>query len=247
MRGALSAVLVAALVAAPVASARAADDLPLAGRVIVVDPGHQLGNANPRFAKPLAQKRFNGTIVKPCNTTGTATNAGLPEATFNWRVANRLKALLEAEGAKVVLTRETNSYNEYGPCIWNRPKPANRLAADLLVSIHADGAAAGGRGFHVIAPGRLAGWTDDIATPSRRIAKAMIAGMAADGLATTTYLASPLSVRSDESTLNFSDVPAVMVELGNMRNASDARRMSSTAGQRQYARALAAGITRALG
>jgi N-acetylmuramoyl-L-alanine amidase len=39
-------------------------------------------------------------------------------------------------------------------------------------------------------------------------------------------------------------VPTVTVELGNMRNAAEARLMSSSAGQRQYARWLLAGLER---
>ena len=92
-----------------------ADDQTLAGRVVVLDPGHQLGNSNPRFAKQMAQTRFNGSIVKGCNTTGTATNAGFPEATFTWRVAERLKGMLEAKGARVILTRDRNSRDAWGP------------------------------------------------------------------------------------------------------------------------------------
>ena len=46
----------------------------------------------------MAQTKFNGSIVKGCNTTGTATNAGLPEATFTWKVAQHLKRRLEAAG-----------------------------------------------------------------------------------------------------------------------------------------------------
>ena len=89
-RGALAVAAVAVLILAP--SASAAPDQPLAGKTIVVDPGHQLGNSNPRFAKQLAQTIFNGRITKACNTTGTATNAGLPEATFTWQVGKRLKS-----------------------------------------------------------------------------------------------------------------------------------------------------------
>lgn len=219
-----------------------ANDKPLAGRTIVIDPGHQLGNANPRFRAEVNRKKFNGTLDKPCNTTGTATNAGLPEATFNWRVAQQLRRILEARGARVVLTRSANTYDAFGPCIWDRPKVANRIDADLLVSLHADGAASSGRGFHVIAPARLAGWTDDIAAPSRRLARSMIRGMTEAGVVPTTYLDSPLSVRADQSTLNFSDVPAVVIEMGNMRNRADAGRMSSPQGPRWYAQAVAMGL-----
>lgn len=216
----------------------------LDGAVIAIDPGHQLGNSNPRFAEQMSQTRFNGSIVKGCNTTGTATNAGFPEATFNWKVAKRLKALLQAQGATVVLTREVNSRDAWGPCVWDRGGFGASKDADLMVSIHADGAPASGRGFHVIAPGRIAGWTDDIAPASRRLARAMIEGMRQAGAVPATYLSSPLSLRSDQSTLNFSDVPTVIVEMGNMRNRADARQMSSAAGQQAHAEQLAAGISR---
>ena len=242
---ALLALLVGCALLVPAAPA-VADDGPLAGRVIVLDPGHQLGNSNPRFADEVAKARFNGSIRKPCNTTGTATNAGYPEATFNWDVARRLRRLLEAQGATVLLTRNRNAYDRFGPCIWDRPQVANRAKADILVSIHADGAASSGRGFHVIAPTSIDGWTDDIVRPSRRLARAMIAGIEGAGGRASTYLASPLSVRGDQSTLNFSDVPAVVVELGNMRNRSDAARMQATAGRQAYAEQLAAGIRRFL-
>ena len=64
---------------------------PLAGIVIALDPGHQLGNSNPAHFDELAVTHFNGHETKSCNTSGTATNAGYPEATFNWNVARLVK------------------------------------------------------------------------------------------------------------------------------------------------------------
>ena len=219
-----------------------AAEKPLAGRVIVIDPGHQLGNSNPRFAKQMSATKFNGSIVKGCNTTGTATNAGLPEATFNWRVAKRLRTILTAQGATVVFTRSSNSRDAWGPCTWDRARIGTEAKADAMISIHADGAVSSGRGFHVIAPSAIKGWTTDVAKPGRRLARAMISGMTKAGAEQATYLSSPLSVRGDQTTLNFSDVPTVIVETGNMRNKVDAARMSTAQGQQQYAEWLAAGI-----
>ncbi|CAB4886031.1 MAG: N-acetylmuramoyl-L-alanine amidase [Actinobacteria bacterium] len=224
---------------APVARAV---DQPLAGRVIVIDPGHQLGNSNPKFAKQMSATKFNGSIVKGCNTTGTATNQGLPESTFNWKVAKRLRALLEAQGATVRMTRTANSREQWGPCVWDRAGFANDAKADAMISIHADGAASSGHGFHVIAPTAIKGWTTDIVKADRRLARAMITGMTRAGAQPTNYLSSPLSIRGDQSTLNFSNVPTVIVETGNMRNKADAARMSSSAGQQKYAEWLAAGV-----
>lgn len=239
------AVIAGLLVAAPAAVDAAPQEAsPLLGKVILLDPGHQLGNSNPRFAKQMAQKKFNGTTVKGCNTTGTATNSGYPEATFNWKVAKHLKRLLEKSGARVELTRTSNSRDAWGPCVWDRAKQANRLGADAMINIHADGSAPGNKGFFVLAPGLVKGWTEDVVKPGRRLAKAMIAGMAGAGAPPSNYIRDQLMVSTNTTGLNFSDVPSVTVELGNMRNASDARRMESRSGQREYAQWLYAGIER---
>lgn len=225
------------------ATAHAApQESPLAGRLILLDPGHQLGNSNPAFARQMAQKRFNGTTVKGCNTTGTATNSGFPEATFNWRVARILTRMLEREGARVELTRSTNSRDDWGPCVWDRAKQANALDADAMVSIHADGSSPGNRGFFVLAPGLVRGWTEDVVGPGRRLARSMIGGLRQAGVTPSNYIDRQLMISTNTTGLNFSDVPTVTVELGNMRNAADARTMMSTSGQRQYARGLLEGL-----
>jgi N-acetylmuramoyl-L-alanine amidase len=46
----------------------------------------------------------------------------------------------------------------------------------------------------------------------------------------------------DTTSLNLSNRPTVTIELGNMRNAAEARLMSSAAGQQQYAQWLFAGL-----
>ena len=214
----------------------------LAGKIILLDPGHQLGNSNPKFSRQLAKKKFNGTTVKGCNTTGTATNSGFPEATFNWNVARQLKKLLEAKGARVELTRESNSRDSWGPCVWDRAKQANRIGADVMINIHADGASANSSGFFVLAPGFVKGWTEDVVKPGRQLARDMITGMTAAGAPPSNYISNQLMISTNTTGLNFSNVPSVTVELGNMRNKSDAKRMQSAAGQREYAKWLLAGL-----
>lgn len=236
--------LVGALLGGLAAPAATAAPDPLAGRVIVVDPGHQLGNSNPRFARQMAQTFFNGTIVKGCNTSGTATNAGYPEATFNWQVAKRLTRMLEQRGARVILTRTTNSYDDWGPCVWTRAQIANRADADAMVSIHGDGSAARNRGFFAIAPTLVRGWTEDVVRVDRRLARAMIAGLRESGLTPANYVSGQLLLSSSTTSLNVSNVPTTTIELGNMRNRIDARLMSSAAGQQAYAEGLLAGLER---
>jgi N-acetylmuramoyl-L-alanine amidase len=244
-------VAIGSLVAVPLPaqSTDAASDRssrPLRGLVIALDPGHQLGNSNPRFAAQIAKTRFNGTVTKNCNTTGTSTNSGFPEATFVWRVSKYLKNRLEALGAKVYMTRTSNSYDRYGPCVWNRGRFGAQVGADLLLSVHADGGPASGRGFFVILPGLVRGWTDDIVAPSQRMGRRLVEGMAQAGAPRSTYIGGQVLIWNDVSTLNFSDVPAVLVEVGNMRNSQDAALMTSRTGQKQYADWLLAGVRAAL-
>jgi N-acetylmuramoyl-L-alanine amidase len=77
------------------------------------------------------------------------------------------------------------------------------------------------------------------------LALSLRAALGQAGLRRATYIAGGdgFDVRADLGTLNLSDVPVAMVELGNMRNAADARRMRSRAGRARYARALVHGIT----
>lgn len=234
-------------VSAPLAAPADSTAAPLAGRVVVLDPGHQLGNA--RFPGRINRPVPAGPFRKPCNTTGTATNGGFPEATFTWQVAQRLQARLLAQGARVVLTRTSNSPRRWGPCVDVRGRAGNRVDADLKVSIHGDGSyAARARGFHIIAPRPIRRWTTDIAKPSRRLASAMRTGLLRAGFPRANYTAGGdgLDFRGDLATLNLSDVPTVMVELGNMRSAADAAVMTSPHGQERYADGLLAGVLRFL-
>src|SRR5512139_755959 len=72
---------------------------PVSGRVVVIDPGHNGANA----AHPDEINRqvpAGRGRTKPCNTTGTATNAGYTEHAFTWDVAVRVRDLLSARGVK---------------------------------------------------------------------------------------------------------------------------------------------------
>lgn len=225
--------------------ARAADPtLPLAGIVIAIDPGHNGGNA--AHAAAIAKLVWVGTRWKPCNKVGTATVSGYPEHAFNFSVALRVRARLEALGATVYLTRTTDT--GWGPCVTTRGRFGAKVGADLLVSIHADGSTSTHRGFFVMRPAFVTRYTDDIYTTSARLARAMRSGLLAVGLPMANYYATNgIKVRNDLGTLNLSNVPAVELELGNMKNASDARRMKSTTGRSLYAAGVVAGIRAYLG
>jgi N-acetylmuramoyl-L-alanine amidase len=216
---------------------------PLAGRTVVLDPGHNRDNG--RFPQQIGRQVDAGGFPKACNTTGTATNAGAPEATVNWLLAQEVRVRLEALGARVVLTRAEDA--GWGPCIDERAAIANREGAALLLSLHADGAAAGAHGFHVIHPGLRTGWTDDIAAPSEQAAVDVRDALVAAGLTPATYIGDDgLDERTDLGTLNLADVPAVMLEAGNLRNAEDAVLLTDPPGRARVADALTEAVRRFL-
>ncbi len=220
---------------------------PLRGITIALDPGHQLGNAAyPSQVNALVPA---GGFEKPCNTTGTATDSGVAESTVNLLVARAVTERLRRLGARVLMTRTVDSQERWGPCIDERGQFGKLVGARLMVSLHADGASASDRGFHVIAPTSRAPWTADIAGSSLRLATSLRDGLTTSGVPRSNYTGSgsALNVRSDLGTLNMSDVPVAMIEIGNMRNTEDARRMTSMSGQAQYADGVVRGIRTFLG
>ncbi len=227
----------------PAASADAAA-LPLAGIVIALDPGHNGGNA--AHAKEIARLIWDGTGWRPCATVGTTTRSGYTEHRFNFLVALNVKAKLEKLGATVVMTRTSDT--GVGPCVDVRGRFGTKMHARLTVAIHADGAPSADHGFYVMKPGLVKGYTDDIYSSSGKLATAVRAGLLKSHLSVANYYATNgIKNRTDFATFNFSDIPTVMVELGNMKNSADAGLMTRLTGQNRYADGLVAGIRIYLG
>ncbi|MFF1834989.1 N-acetylmuramoyl-L-alanine amidase [Streptomyces sp. NPDC058231] len=218
---------------------------PLSGRTVVIDPGHNPRNY--RHTGEIARQVDIGTTHKECDTTGTSTNSGYAEARFTLDVSHRLRALLQAQGAKVVLTYDDD--RPYGPCVDERARIGNDAKADAVVSVHADGSAVGNRGFHVILPALVRGGdadTSGIVKPSRELGT-RIAGLfvRATGSAPSNYVGgnTGLDTRNDLGGLNLSTVPKVFIECGNMRDPKDAALLTSPGWRQRAAQGIADGIS----
>lgn len=207
--------------------------------VVVLDPGHNGGNA-------AAPGEVNRKVpagrgrTKACNTTGTATDAGYAEHAFNFDVANRVSDILTAQGVHVIFTREDNT--GVGPCVDERARIGNDSGADAVVSIHADGATdPGARGFHIAhsAPAL----NEAQGAPAQELARELRADLLAADFPLSTYIGEGgLSPRDDLAGMNLSTRPSVLLECGNMRNPAEAAMMSTPDGRQRYADAIAAGI-----
>jgi N-acetylmuramoyl-L-alanine amidase len=214
--------------------------LPLSGKVIAIDAGHNGGN----FAHSAEINQLvdagNG-VTKACDTSGTASNDGYAEYEFTLSVATDLQAQLEAQGATVVMTR--NDSSGWGPCITQRAKIGNDANADIAISIHGDGNnAAGTRGFHVLVP-QSTSENSAIVAPSNRFGTLLRDSFLTTGMPVSNYLGTNgIMPRSDLGQLNLSTVPKVFIECGNMHNDTDASMMQSDEFQQSAAAAIEAAI-----
>lgn len=217
----------------------------LKGKVVVLDPGHNPHNSE--HGREIARQVDIGNDRKECDTTGTATNDGYAEASFTLDLARRARTLLQAQGAKVVLTQDGD--RPYGPCVDERAEIGNKAHADAALSLHADGSGAGNRGFHVILPAHVtAGPADtaDIVGPSRQLGERLAGRFrTATGSAASNYIGggSGLDKRSDLGGLNLSTVPKVFIECGNMRDPKDAAQLTDAHWRQKAARGITEGIT----
>ncbi|HEV3213391.1 MAG TPA: N-acetylmuramoyl-L-alanine amidase [Acidimicrobiales bacterium] len=208
---------------------------PLTGVVVGLDPGHNGGNwRDPAF---IDRTVSNGISTEPCDTTGTATDAGYTEARFNWNVAIDVRRDLAVLGAHVVLTRPSN--NGVGPCITTRALLLDRANVDVAFDIHADGGPPGGRGFAILVPVRDR-WNHRVVHESLRLAHVLRATFRAiTKMPWSTYDGvDAIQPRNDLAGLNLTTVPKVLIECGNMRNPTDAALLASPAFQRLAARAI---------
>jgi len=212
---------------------------PLAGITVGIDPGHNgLNGTDPSFINHLI---WNGRANETCDTTGTQTAGGYTEARYNFNVARYLRAALRADGAHVVMTRQNN--HGVGPCVDRRAQLLNHSGAQVAIDIHADGGPAWGRGFTVLEP--VADGPNDqvIGTSERFGADVRSALLAHTSMPESDYYGSHgIEVRNDLAGLNLTTVPKVLIESGNMVNATDAALLTSPRFQRQFAAALLAAI-----
>jgi N-acetylmuramoyl-L-alanine amidase len=207
----------------------------VAGKTVFLDAGHSGANDS-SMARQVPNGRGGTT---PCQTSGTAADDGYPEHSLNWDVTNRIRAALDQMGVHTELSRADDT--SPAPCIDARAAAANGAHPDAIVSIHADGGPASGRGFHVNYSSPPL--NDAQSGPAVRLAGDIRDSLAAAGIPESSYLgADGLYGRPDLAGLNLAEYPAVLVELGNMRNPDDAALLESADGRARYAAAVTSGI-----
>ena len=225
-------VLAVASLAAPATQAAPGS---VAGMIVFLDPGHNGAN-DASLTKQVPNGR-GGT--KDCQTSGTSTDSGFPEHTFNWDTVLLIRQKLTDLGVRTAMSRGND--DQVGPCVDERAAMANSFAPNAVVSIHADGGPPTGRGFHVNYSSPPLNSAQ--AGPSVQLARIMRDALAGSGVPPANYIGSDgLYGRADLAGLNLALYPTVLVELGNMKNPVDSMLMQSDDGRDKYADAVVRGI-----
>ncbi|MCW2654699.1 MAG: N-acetylmuramoyl-L-alanine amidase [Mycobacterium sp.] len=230
-------IVVASTLAAPRSGAQPTS---IAGMIVFLDAGRNGAN-DASISRQVPDGR-GGT--KACQTAGTNTDDGYPEHTFTWEVALRLRSMLNQLGVRSAMSRGND--NGPGPCVDERAAMANAIHPNAIVAIYADGGPPTGRGFHVnySAPPL----NDAQAGPAVQLARVIRDQLQNSGIPPANYVGTDgLYGRADLAGLNLAQYPAVLVELGNMKNPADTALITSPDGRQKYAAALVQGIGGFLG
>ncbi|WP_286679160.1 N-acetylmuramoyl-L-alanine amidase, partial [Candidatus Aquicultor secundus] len=200
----------------------------LAGKVVVIDPGHQSKADLSR--EPIGP----GAAETKEKTAGgsSGVKSRTPEYKITLAISKLLKAKLEANGIKVIMTRTTNNVN-----LGNikRAEIANKAHADLFVRIHTDGSAnIKVNGVSTLYPA-FNKWAAPIYKESLKAAQIV----QKDVIATTNHKNNGTVARGDLTGFNWSKVPTILVETGFLSNPEEDTLLNSPS----YRQLLADGIS----
>lgn len=204
-------------------------------KVIVIDPGHG-GNGNTE----MELQSPNSNVMKIKDPGGASgINSGTPEYVIAWNVSLKLKSLLENEGYKVLLTK--NSINE-SPGNIERAEVGNKNNAALEIRIHCDSAdAVSAHGATMLVPSPV-DYVKDVSSISKTYGEEILstlvneAGMYNRGI----------SERSDLTGFNWSKVPVILIELGFLSNSNEEQLLISDEYENKLAKGLCDGIKKTL-
>lgn len=196
--------------------------------VICIDPGHQIKGDLSK--EPIGPGSSEMKYKVSYGTQGVATN--IPEYEINLQASKILRSYLQSMGFKVIMTRESHNVNISNA---ERAVFANDNNADLVIRIHADGSTnPNTNGASLQIPASNGKYTKGIYKESNKCAVIMSSAMKNAG-----FKVNNIYQRSDLTGFNWSEVPAVLVEMGFMSNAEEDQKLSQKSYQQKMMKAVA--------
>ncbi|MCK4778169.1 MAG: N-acetylmuramoyl-L-alanine amidase [Actinomycetia bacterium] len=202
-------------------------------RTICIDAGHQ--NKADLEKEPNAPG--SNVLKSRCLGGGTGINSKTPEYVINLEVALKVEKKLLLKGYDVVMTRRTNEVN-----ISNieRALIANEVGADLFLRIHADGSNNPSvKGVSTFYPANNE-HTSLIYLKSKKAAE-LIQEAVSSG---TGQIDRGIFPRSDITGFNWSNVPAVLLEMGFLSNPGEDGLLNDEIFQEKMAEKICEGVER---
>ena len=207
----------------------AAPDLPLQGRLIGIDPGHQLKGDSSQEAVSRGSSETKAKV----STGASGYITGRTEESINLEIAFLLRERLEALGAEVVLTRDTSDVNISNQ---ERAMLMNEKGVDACLRIHCNGS-----DDHAVNGAEMYVKENDPESYS-------LAELVLSEVCDATGAQRRSVFESNRYTgLNWSDVPSVLVELGFLSNAEEEAKLIDPAYQRLLVDAMASALQKWLG
>jgi N-acetylmuramoyl-L-alanine amidase len=224
-------------------------------------PGRSVKVVTPPAAPTAAPAPASPLVPVVCIDPGHPSEVGrgthgkhITEIAVAWKVALKLKDILEDTGFHVVLTKRSQ---EQFVRNHDRANVANTAHANLMVRLHCDADA--GTGIATYAPDRT-GLNRGVRGPSQDVIEQSQIAAGPFHAAMIKYLAGRLKDRGLKSDIAtqvgaqqgaltgsiYSRVPVLLVEMCVLTNPRDEALVASDIGQKEMARALASGVVAAL-
>ena len=199
------------------------DALRLEGITIGINPGHQSKAILSLY--PIAPG--SSTMKAGCKAGATGVNSKVAEHVVNLQVSLKLRDMLEAAGASVVMTRTTNdvSINNI-----QRAAMLNDAEVDMAIQVHCDGSES------TTANGMSAYYrsTGNDVRESKAFAETLLGTMVSD----TGANSKGVHICNTYMSLNYSYTPAMLVELGFLSNPTEDALLNDDAYQNQLSRSM---------
>ncbi|MDO5486193.1 MAG: N-acetylmuramoyl-L-alanine amidase [Sarcina sp.] len=200
--------------------------------LVVIDPGHQK-HANTE-QEPVGPGASETKFKVSGGTTGTAT--GVPEYKLTLDIGLQLRDKLLERGYRVIMVRDTNDVDISNS---ERAEIANEADADVFIRLHANGSPDSSvTGAMTICQTPVNPYNGDIYEQSRALSENIL-----DSYIYKTGINRQNVWETDTmSGINWSKVPATILEMGFMSNTGEDRSMQDDDMQQKMVEGIADGI-----
>ena len=201
----------------------------ISGKVICIDAGHGKFSENKKEAiSPTSSTKKDGHSVGTKGKTSTEDDVTLA-------IANKLKAKLEENGAKVIMTRVDENATMSNV---ERTQFANTNKADISIKLHADGTLEGGSGMTMLYPSKKNIKNTELVDNSKRLGQAILK----NAISLTGANNRGIYANSQMAGFNWSEVPVVLFEMGFMTNPKDEKKLNDSEYQDKIVQGIVNGI-----